>query len=75
MDRETRRLAVLIDAENAQLAVLAGLLAEIAKLGLATMKCVYGDFTSPLLASWRERKPAQFNLPAHAETDSCKRVL
>ena len=54
MDRETRRLAVLIDAENAQLAVLADLLAEIAKLGLATVKRVYGDFTSPLLASWRE---------------------
>jgi len=54
MDRETRRLAVLIDAENAQLAILPELLAEIAKLGLATVKRVYGDFTSPLLASWRE---------------------
>lgn len=54
MDRETRRLAVLIDAENAQLAILPELLAEIAKLGLATVKRVYGDFTSPLLASWRD---------------------
>ena len=54
MDRETRRLAVLIDAENAQLAILPELLAEIAKLGLAIVKRVYGDFTTPALASWHE---------------------
>lgn len=54
MDKETRRLAVLIDAENAQLAILPELLAEIAKLGLAIVKRVYGDFTTPALASWRE---------------------
>jgi len=54
MDRETRRLAVLIDAENAQLAILPELLAEIAKIGPATVKRVYGDFTNPALASWRE---------------------
>ena len=49
------RLAVLIDAENAQLAILGGLLAEIAKTGVASVKRVYGDFTSPALASWREQ--------------------
>lgn len=54
MDRETRRLAVLIDAENAQLAILPELLAEIAKIGPATVKRVYGDFTNSALASWRE---------------------
>jgi len=54
MDQEARRLAVLIDAENAQLAILAELLAEIAKIGAATVKRVYGDFTSPAPAAWRE---------------------
>ena len=48
------RLAVLIDAENAQLAILPELLAEIAKMGTASVKRVYGDFTTPALSSWRE---------------------
>lgn len=39
---EGMRLAVLIDAENAQLSILAELLAEIAKIGSATVKRVYG---------------------------------
>lgn len=63
MERETRRLAVLIDAENAQLAILPELLAEIAKIGSATVKRVYGDFTNPALASWREPLLAHSILP------------
>jgi uncharacterized LabA/DUF88 family protein len=55
MEKDMPRLAVLIDAENAQLAILGGLLAEIAKTGVASVKRVYGDFTSPALASWREQ--------------------
>lgn len=47
-------LAVLIDADNAQAAVIDGLLAEIAKFGEATVKRIYGDFTSPTSASWRK---------------------
>ena len=49
----TLRLAVLIDADNAQAAVIEGLLAEIARFGEATVKRIYGDFTSPASASWR----------------------
>lgn len=63
MDQEAHRLAVLIDAENAQLAILPELLAEIAKIGAATVKRVYGDFTSPALASWREPLLAHSILP------------
>lgn len=48
------RLAVLIDAENAQLSILGELLAEVAKMGSATVKRVYGDFTNQALAAWRE---------------------
>jgi hypothetical protein len=54
MDQEAHRLAALIDAENAQLAILPELLAEVAKIGSATVKRVYGDFTTPALASWRD---------------------
>lgn len=48
------RLAVLIDADNAQAAIIGNLLAEIAKFGVATARRIYGDFTSPQLASWRD---------------------
>ena len=48
------RLAVLIDADNAQAAVIDGLLAEIARFGEATVKRIYGDFTSPASAQWKK---------------------
>src|SRR5690606_41149974 len=50
----TMRLAVLIDADNAQAAVIENLLAEIARFGEATVKRIYGDFTSPMSASWKK---------------------
>ena len=49
------RFAVLIDAENAQLVILPGLLAEVAKMGTASVRRVYGDFTTPNLAPWRSQ--------------------
>lgn len=49
------RLAVLIDAENAQLTILPELLAEIVKMGTASVKRIYGDFTTPALAGWRDQ--------------------
>lgn len=52
-DDPTQRLAVLIDADNAQASVIEGLLAEVARFGEATVKRIYGDFTSPRSASWR----------------------
>ena len=48
------RLAVLIDADNAQAAVIQGLLAEIARFGEATVRRIYGDFTAPTSASWKK---------------------
>ncbi len=53
-DEPTLRLAVLIDADNSQAVVIEGLLAEIARFGEATVKRIYGDFTSPHSASWRK---------------------
>jgi len=54
MDNDNFRLAVLIDAENAQASIIGELLSEIAKIGVATVKRIYGDFTSQALSSWRE---------------------
>lgn len=48
------RLAVLIDAENAQPATLKGVLEEVAKLGRATSRRIYGDFTDPALKGWAQ---------------------
>jgi uncharacterized LabA/DUF88 family protein len=47
------RLAVLIDADNAQPAITEGLLSEVAKYGVASVKRVYGDWTTPSLSGWK----------------------
>jgi len=49
-----QRLAVLIDADNAQPSIIDALLAEIAKYGTASVKRIYGDWTSPQLKGWKE---------------------
>lgn len=46
-------LAVLIDADNAQASIIEGLLAEIAKFGVASVKRIYGDWTTPNLGQWK----------------------
>ena len=48
------RLAVLIDADNAQPSIVEGLLSEIAKYGTANVKRIYGDWTLPGLKGWKE---------------------
>lgn len=53
-EEPTLRLAVLIDADNAQAAVIEGILAEVARFGEATVKRIYGDFTSPHSSSWKK---------------------
>jgi uncharacterized LabA/DUF88 family protein len=50
----TDKLAVLIDAENAQASVITDLLREVARYGTATIKRAYGDWTTPNLNGWKE---------------------
>jgi len=47
-------LAVLIDADNASAPIVEGLLAEVAKLGVASVKRIYGDWTTPGSSSWKQ---------------------
>jgi uncharacterized LabA/DUF88 family protein len=47
------RIAVLIDADNAQPSIVEGLLSEIAKYGIASVKRIYGDWTTPSLVGWK----------------------
>ncbi|CAH1748238.1 HTH OST-type domain-containing protein [Thauera humireducens] len=53
-EEPTLRLAVLIDADNAQAAVIEGILGEVARFGEASVKRIYGDFTSPNSSSWKK---------------------
>ena len=53
VDERNLSLAVLIDADNARPASIAGLLAEVARLGTASVKRIYGDWTTPNLSSWK----------------------
>jgi hypothetical protein len=56
MANETQtKLAVLIDADNAQPGLAEGLLAEVAKYGTAHVKRAYGDWTSNHLKGWKEQ--------------------
>ena len=47
------RLAVLVDADNAQPSITEGLLSEVAKYGVASVKRIYGDWTTPSLTGWK----------------------
>jgi uncharacterized LabA/DUF88 family protein len=48
------RLAVLIDADNASARIAAGLFEEIAKIGEASVRRIYGDFSGTRLRAWAE---------------------
>jgi len=52
-DKSNPRLAVLIDADNARANIIEGLLAEVAKFGVASVKRIYGDWTTPNLGQWK----------------------
>jgi len=54
------RLAVLIDADNAQAARIGPVLREIATVGTATVTRAYGDWSSTSLTAWKGQ------LPVHA---------
>jgi uncharacterized LabA/DUF88 family protein len=52
-EQSQNRLAVLIDAENAQPSIVDALLSEVAKYGVASIKRIYGDWTTPALTGWK----------------------
>lgn len=52
--RTQDKLAVLVDADNAQPSIIEALLAEVAKYGVSSVKRIYGDWTSPSLKGWKD---------------------
>ena len=53
MPESVQRLAVLIDADNAPRTALKAIMAEIAVYGTPTIKRIYGDWTTPNMATWK----------------------
>ena len=47
-------LAVLIDGDNVSSKIIVGLMAAVANYGNASVKRIYGDWTSPQMKGWRE---------------------
>lgn len=54
-DRESPRLAVLIDADNVSPEIVDGLFGVIATLGDATVRRIYGDWTQASMKGWKSR--------------------
>jgi uncharacterized LabA/DUF88 family protein len=48
-----RRIAVLIDGDNAQATLIEHMLAEVSKYGIVSIRRVYGDWTTPSMNSWK----------------------
>ncbi|QIE56311.1 NYN domain-containing protein [Pikeienuella piscinae] len=57
------RLAVLIDADNASPKLADDLFKEIAKIGEASVRRIYGDFSSSRMSSWLKVMPEHAILP------------
>lgn len=57
------RLAVLIDADNTSARVAEGLFLEIAKLGEASVRRIYGDFSDSRARGWTEALPRHAIVP------------
>ncbi|MET4080883.1 hypothetical protein ABIB40_000827 [Pedobacter sp. UYP30] len=47
-------IAVLIDGDNAQPKLLQAIIEEVSKYGKATIRRIYGDWTSVLMNGWKE---------------------
>ncbi len=50
----SKKIAVLIDAENAQHSVMGAILAELSKHGHLAVKKAYGDWSSTHLKNWKQ---------------------
>jgi len=53
IEESERRVAILIDGDNAQASLIEQILVEAGKYGNATIRRVYGDWTTPNMSSWK----------------------
>lgn len=64
-DTRSARLAVLIDADNASPKIVDRLFEEVARLGEASVRRIYGDFSSVHLRGWMDVLPKYAIIPQH----------
>ena len=50
---EEKKIAILVDGDNAQPKLLKQVVDEVAKYGKATIRRIYGDWTSPQMNGWK----------------------
>ncbi len=54
MNESKFNIAVLIDGDNAQAKLIKEIIEEVSKYGKATIRRIYGDWTTPQMNSWKE---------------------
>lgn len=54
MNENNFNIAVLIDGDNAQAKLIKEIIEEVSKYGKATIRRIYGDWTTPHMNSWKE---------------------
>lgn len=52
-EKKDLKLAVLIDADNIPYGYVKGMLDEVNKIGIPTIKRIYGDWTRPTISGWK----------------------
>ena len=67
----TRNVALLIDADNAQASTIDPVLTVLAELGTVNVRRAYGNWSKPGLSSWRE-KLVQYGIEPQQQFDLTK---
>jgi len=68
------RLAMLIDADNAQPTTAHGLLTEIANYGTAHVNRAYGDWTGSGLRGWKDQLLTHLSSPSSSSATPPERT-
>jgi uncharacterized LabA/DUF88 family protein len=55
MESKTNKIAILVDGDNAQAKLLKPILEEVSKYGKATIRRIYGDWTTQQMNSWKDK--------------------
>ncbi|KUJ78822.1 NYN domain-containing protein [Ruegeria profundi] len=66
-NKTTERLAVLIDAENVPAKHVAEIFEEVATLGEASLRRIYGDFSGGIPQGWSAEKLAEYAIVPHQQ--------
>jgi len=54
MTEETKKIAILIDADNVEHRHIENIMTKVTSYGTPVIRRIYGDWASPLLKNWRE---------------------